>query len=109
MDSLEDRGILQRRGQKRRRLIPIFTYSADVSRGSETESTNQSSTHVGQDVTVQVGHNHHSVGVGSGVLDNLETDTVQKVLIVLNSREILGYLTARRQEHAVGHLPKRVV
>lgn len=59
------------RGQKRRRLMSIFTYSADVSRGGESETTNQSSTHVGQDVSIKVGHDHNTVSVRCRVLRNL--------------------------------------
>lgn len=35
----------------------------------------------------------------------LQANTVQQVFVVLDVREVLGYLSARRQEHSVGHLP----
>lgn len=54
VDGLEDRGVL-----------------ADVAGGGETETTDETGREIGQDVTVQVGHDHDSVSVGGGVLGDL--------------------------------------
>ena len=81
------------------------TYASNVARGGETQSTDQASAHIGQDVTIQVGHNHDTVRVGSRVLCDMQANAVQEVLIVLNSREVFCHLPAGGQEHAVGHLP----
>ena len=80
------------------------THTTNVARGRQTETTNQTRAHVGQNVTVQVGHDHHAVRVRRGVLGNLEADTVEEILVVLDAGEVLRDLTARRQEHTVGHL-----
>ncbi len=44
---------------------------SNVSGRSETESTNETGTHVGKNVTVKIGHDHYSIGVRSGVLNDL--------------------------------------
>lgn len=88
MDRLEDRRI-----------------SADVSRGRQTKTTDEAGAHVGQNVTVQVWHDHDAVRVGSGVLNNLQADTVEKILIVLNIWELFRYLAASGKEHAIRHFP----
>lgn len=47
------------------------TYAADVTGGGQSQTTNEAGTHVGQDITVQVGHDHHTVGVRLRVLHDL--------------------------------------
>lgn len=80
------------------------THTTDVTRRRETETSNQARAHVGQDITIQVGHDHHPVSVRRGVLGDLQAGTVEKVLVVLDAGEVLRDLAARRQEHTVGHL-----
>lgn len=102
-----------------------YTYTSNVARRRQAKTTNQTGTHVGQDVTVKVGHDHHAIRVRPRVLDNLahinqrrlpprderaylQACTIEKVLIVTNVRELLGYLTTSRQEHAIGHFPEHM-
>ena len=54
-----------------RACIPLKTYASNVAGGSQAQSTNKTGTHVGEDITVQIGHHHDAVGVGLGVLDDL--------------------------------------
>ena len=44
---------------------------SNVTRWRQTETSDETGTHVGQDVSVQVGHDHDGVGVRGGVLDDL--------------------------------------
>lgn len=44
---------------------------SNVTRRRETETTDKTSTHVGQDVTVQVWHDHDAVSIWLGVLYDL--------------------------------------
>ena len=81
------------------------TDASNVARRRETQSTNETSAHVGKDITVEVGHHHDTIGVRCGILSYVQADAVQEVFIVCNFREVLGHLSAGRQEHAVGHLP----
>lgn len=81
-----------------------LAYLSDVTRRSQTQTTDQTGTHVGQDITVQVGHDHDSVGVRCRVLNDSQTCSVQQVFVVLDVRVLLGDRSASLQEHAVGHL-----
>jgi len=44
---------------------------SDVSRRSETESTDETGAHIGEDVSVEVRGDEDGVGEGGGVLDDL--------------------------------------
>lgn len=76
----------------------------DVARGSETQTTNQAGAHVGQNVTVQVGHDEDLVVVGERVGDHLEAGVVEELSIKLDAGEVLGNLLANIQEETVRHL-----
>lgn len=93
---------------------------ADVARGGQTETADETGGQVGENVTVpdwfstalaqprlpglQVGHDHDTVSKGGGVLGDAQADTVKDVLGVLDVRVLLGDLSASIQEHAVRHL-----
>ena len=79
----------------------------NVTRGSETKTTNQTGAHVGQNITVQVGHDQDLVVVGHRVGDDLEARVVQQLRIKLDIRELFGDLAGGVQEKAVGHLHDR--
>ena len=100
----------------------ISVHLANVAGRGETKSTDETRTHIRKNITVKVGHNHHSVCVWSGVLCDLQShefeeslfcvlatylqaDAVQKVFVVLDAGELFRNLTTRRQEHAVRHFP----
>lgn len=76
----------------------------DVARGSETQTTNQTSAHVGQNVTVQVGHDEDLVVVRERVGDHLEAGVVEKLGIELNAGEVLGNILGNVEEETVRHL-----
>lgn len=76
----------------------------NVSGRGETETTDQTGTHVGQNVTVQVGHDQHLVVVGSRVGDDLQARVVQQLSVELNIGELLGDVARQVQEQTVGHL-----
>jgi hypothetical protein len=106
---------------------------SNVARRSESETADETGAHVGEDITIElrngargisfrrvlgsepwedkgpahVRHDHHSVGVGGGVLDDTEADAIEEILIVLDVGVFGGKLAARAQEHTVGHLPVR--
>lgn len=76
----------------------------DVAGGGETETTDQTGAHVGQNVTVQVGHDKDLVVVRGGVGDNLQARVVQQLSVKLDIGELLGDFTGDVQEETVGHL-----
>ena len=76
----------------------------DVTGGSETETTDQTGAHIGQNVTVQVRHDKNLVVVRSGVSDDLEARVVQQLCVEFNIRELLGNITGEVQEETIGHL-----
>jgi hypothetical protein len=108
VDGLEDAGVL-----------------ANVTGRGESESSDQSGAHVGEDVSVElqstggsdavrkrmnvswthVGHDHDSVSVRGGVLNDPEADTVEEILVVLDVRVLDGEFSASAEEHSIGHLP----
>lgn len=81
------------------------TYTSNVSRRSETQSSNKTGAHVGQDITIQVRHDHDPVGVRSWVLNDLQADTIQQVFIISDVGKFLRNLATGRQEHAIRHFP----
>ena len=87
MDSLEDGALV-----------------TNVARGRETKTTDQAGAHVGQDVTVQVGHDQNLVVVGQRVGDHLQAGVVEQLSIELDVREVLGNVVGDLQEQTVGHL-----
>lgn len=76
----------------------------DVTGGGQTKTTDQTSAHVGQNVTVQVGHDKDLVVVGSGVGDDLQARVVQQLSVELDIGEVLRNVTGGVQEQTVGHL-----
>lgn len=76
----------------------------NVTGGSETKTTDQTGAHVGQNVTVQVGHDKDLVVVGSGVGDDLQARVVQQLGVELDIGEVLGDVAGSVEEQTVGHL-----
>lgn len=76
----------------------------DVAGGSKTKTTNQTSAHVGENVTVQVGHDEDLVVVRERVGGHLEAGVVEELLVELDTGELLGDLTAGLEEETVGKL-----
>jgi len=76
----------------------------DVAGGSKTETTDETSAHVGENVTVKVGHDEDLVVVGSGIGGHLEAGVVEKLGIKLDIGEVLGDLAGGVEEETIGHL-----
>jgi hypothetical protein len=76
----------------------------DVAGGGKTKTTNETGAHVGENITVEVGHDEDLVVVGNGVGGHLEAGVVEKLSIKLNVRELLGDLLGGLKEETVGHL-----
>ena len=76
----------------------------DVAGGGETETTDETGAHVGENVTVKVGHDEDLVVVGSGVGGHLEAGVVEKLGIELDIGEVLGDLAGGVEEETIGHL-----
>lgn len=87
VDGLEDRGI-----------------ATNVTGGSKTETTDETSAHIGKNITVQVGHDHDGIGKDTGVLDDLQAGAVQKQVVELDLGELAGNLLARGQEETIRQL-----
>jgi len=79
-------------------------FVADVSRGSKAETTDQTGAHIGENVSVEVGHDKNLVIVGERVSDHLEARVVEKFGIELDVRELLGNGAGSGEEETVGHL-----
>lgn len=77
---------------------------ADVAGRSKTETADETSAHVGENVSVQVGHDEHLVVVGNRVGDHLQAGVVQQLSVELNVGELLGDLAGGAEEETVGHL-----
>ena len=99
-------------------------HPSDVSGWSQSQTADETSAHVGQDVAIQVRHHHNPVRVRSGVLGDLplrrmikfdhskkitgtdpKAGAIEQVLIVRDLWELLRDLAAGGQEHSVGHFP----
>lgn len=77
---------------------------ANVAGGSETQTTDQTGAHVGQNVTVQVGHDQDLVIVGRRVCDHLQARVVKQLGIELDVGELLSDVAGGGEEKTVGHL-----
>ena len=75
---------------------------SDVARGGEPESSDQPRTEIGDDVSVQVGHDHHIKL--RWVVGQLHADSIDLFLPVLNRRIILGHPLGCLDEQPVAHL-----
>jgi hypothetical protein len=85
------------------------THTTDVTRGCEAQATDQTSTHVGENVSIQIRHDHDTIRERLGVRDDVKANAVEKVLVVGNIREFFRDLAARRQKHAIRHFPVNIV
>lgn len=87
MDSLEDGALV-----------------TNVARGGKTKTTDETSAHVGENVTVEVGHDQDLVVVGVGVGNHLQAGVVEQLGVELDAGEVLGDLLTNVEEETVGHL-----
>lgn len=76
----------------------------NVTGGGQTKTTDETGTHVGQNVTVKVGHDKDLVVVGGGVSDDLKARVVQQLSVELDLGEVLGDVAGSVEEETVGHL-----
>lgn len=76
----------------------------DVAGGGQTKTTDETSAHVGKNVTVEVGHDQDLVVVWVGVGGHLEAGVVEELLVELDTGELLGDLTSGLEEETVGKL-----
>ena len=76
MNGFEDRSILWRTlivGISGSDYPKYSTYSTNVTRRSQTQTSNETGAHVRKDVSVQVWHHHDAVGKWRWVLSDLQT------------------------------------
>lgn len=76
--------------------------AAHVAAGNQTGATDQGGTNVGQDATVQVGHDHDVKLLG--LRDTLHAGVVDDHVVVLDAGELGGDLLAGVAEETVGQL-----
>lgn len=76
----------------------------NVSGRSEAETTNQTSAHIGKNVTVQVGHDQNLVVVGQRVGSHLQARVVEQLGIEFDIGELLGDVLGDVEEETVRHL-----
>lgn len=76
----------------------------NVTGGGQAKTTDQTGAHVGQNVTVQVGHDKDLIVVRSGVGDDLQARVVQQLGVELDIREVLGDVAGSVEEQTVRHL-----
>lgn len=77
---------------------------SNVSGGGKTETTNETSAHIGENVTVKVGHDQDFVVVWSRVGDHLQAGVVKKFGIKFDVGKFLSNVASSVQEKTVGHL-----
>lgn len=87
VDSLEDRALV-----------------TNVTRRSETKTANKTSTHIGENVTVKVGHNQDLIVVWRWVGNDLQAGIVEELGIEFDLGEVLGYSQSSVQEETITHL-----
>jgi hypothetical protein len=76
----------------------------DVAGGSKTQTTNQTGAHIGENVTVKVGHDEDLVVVGDRISNHLEAAVVEELGVKLDAGEVLGNLLSNLEEKTVGKL-----
>ena len=76
----------------------------NVARRCQTKPTDQASAHVGQNVTVQIGHDEHLVVVRYWVRYHLQARVVQQLGVELDVGVLLGDVAGGGEEETVGHL-----
>lgn len=74
--------------------------STDISGWGETETTDQTSSKIGEDITVKVGHDKHVV-LG-GILDDSEADSVEVGVFKLDVGVLFGDFSGNSKEGTVG-------
>lgn len=77
---------------------------ANVAGGGQPETANETGAHVGENVTVQVGHDEDLIVVGDGVGSHLEAGVVEELGVELDIGELLGDVVGALEEKTVGHL-----
>ena len=77
---------------------------SNVSGGGETKTTNETSAHIGENVTVKVGHDQDFVVVWSRGGDHLQAGVVKQLGIKFDVGELLGHVARALEEQAVRHL-----
>jgi hypothetical protein len=76
----------------------------NVARGGQAQAADETGAHVGQNVSVQVGHDQDLVVVRVRVGDHLQARVVEQLVVKLNVGEVLGDVLADLEEETVGHL-----
>lgn len=71
---------------------------ANVAGRSQTKTADQTGAHVGQNVSVQVGHNQNLVVVGNRVSNHFQASVVEELRIKFDVRELFGDFTGGAQE-----------
>jgi hypothetical protein len=87
VDSLEDRALV-----------------TNVTGRGKTKTTDQTGAHVGENVSVQVGHDENLVVVGKRIGDHFQAGVVEELSVKLNVGVLLGELTCSAEEKTIGHL-----
>lgn len=90
MDSLEDRALI-----------------ANVGRWGKSKTSNKTSAHVGENVSVQVWHDKDLVVVWGWVGNDLQAGVVDELGVELGGWEVLGDALSGGQEKSIGHLHDR--
>jgi hypothetical protein len=79
-------------------------FVSDVTRRCKTKTTNQTSAHIREDITIEIRHNQDLVVIGSGVSNDLQASVVKELGIEFNTGEVLGDSVGRTQEKTITHL-----
>lgn len=76
----------------------------NVSRGGETETTDETGAHIGENVAVEVRHDEDLVVVRVGVGNHLQAGVVEELGVELDRGEVLGDIFADIKEKTISHL-----
>lgn len=77
---------------------------SNVSRWSQSETTDQTGAHIGQNVSVQVGHDENLVVVWGGIGDDSQAGVIEEFSVEVDAREVLSNILGGVKEETVGHL-----
>jgi hypothetical protein len=79
-------------------------FVTDVTRWSKTKTSNKTSAHIGENVTVQVGHNQNFVVVWCWVGDDLQAGVIEELGVEFDLGEVLRNSLGGGQEKTITHL-----
>lgn len=80
------------------------TFVTNIAGRSQTQTADETSAHVGENVAVEVWHDKNLVVVGNRIRDHLQASVVEELGVEFDIRIVLAYFSCGAEEKTVGHL-----